>query len=307
MGTILITGSGVNSKMTLAKIHAGMGSFKKDTSTIHSQVTMLQQSLTQYGFDTHGADGKYGNNTANAVKQFQKSEGLTADGLFGKKSLAALETNYIQGHLDPEHCKDEVGGSSNVDKIDATKKGSEYKVMKAVRINTYADASEKINAFSNQNTSLLTVSRYLQNLDSIAKISSNTYTKIDCSGYTQQARKAGYHGSTTNFTRECAYYGYIPQLGGIGKLIPDMELYQACRKTENGDLFWTSHIGVYYGLYDFGNGPEPAVYQSASTFGSLRYKYQKDIDSKGNISGPNLTSMNSKWNYWGWSKFIRKG
>lgn len=215
MGTILITGSGVNSKMTLAKIHAGMGSFKKDTSTIHSQVTMLQQSLTQYGFDTHGADGKYGNNTTTVVKQFQKSEGLTADGLFGKKSLAALETNYIQGHLDPEHCEDEVGGSSNVDKIDATKKDSEYKVMKAVRINTYADALAKINAFSNQNTSLLTVSRYLLNLDNIAKISSNTYTKIDCSGYTQQARKAGYHGSTTNFTRECAYYGYIPQLGEL--------------------------------------------------------------------------------------------
>lgn len=307
MANISIIGSGVNSKMTLAQIHAGMGSFKKDTSTTHSQVALLQQALTSYGFDTQGIDGKYGNNTATAVTKFQKNEGLTADGLFGKKSLAALEDNYIQGHLDPEHCDDEVSGSSNTDKIDATQKASEYKIMEAERVNTYAEAAAKIITFSNSNSSLLTVSQYFQNLDNIAKIPSNTYTKIDCSGFTQQARKAGYHGSTTNFTKECVYYGYIPQLGGTGKLIPGMELYQACRKTENGNLFWTSHIGVYYGLYDFGNGLEPAVYQSASTFGTLRYKYQKNIDAKGKRSGPNLTSMNSKWNYWAWSKFVRKG
>lgn len=153
----------------------------------------------------------------------------------------------------------------------------------------------------------MTVTQYLNNLDELAKVPSNTYEVMDCSGFTQRARKAGTHGSTTNFTKECAYYGYIPQLGGYSKLIPGMELYQACRKTATGNLFWTSHIGVYFGLFDFGKGPEPAVYQSASLFGTLRYKYTKNVDSKGNRSGGNLTSMNSKWNYWGWSKYVRQG
>lgn len=60
----------------------------------------MQQELSNRGFSTQGTDGIYGNNTASAVRNFQSSRGLTADGYFGKKSLEALE-NMMGRHLDP--------------------------------------------------------------------------------------------------------------------------------------------------------------------------------------------------------------
>lgn len=103
-----ITGSGYNSKVKLYNIHQGNGYFRKDTSTTHSQVKLLQSALTDLGYDTQGADGKYGNNTLAAVKKFQEANNLTADGLFGKNSLTALES-ILGTHLDPENCETASG------------------------------------------------------------------------------------------------------------------------------------------------------------------------------------------------------
>lgn len=62
------------------------GYFKKgDTG---AQVSKLQKFLNWYGNYGLDVDGDFGNNTLSAVKKFQKAEKLTADGLFGKKSLA---------------------------------------------------------------------------------------------------------------------------------------------------------------------------------------------------------------------------
>lgn len=103
-----ITGSGYNSKVKLYNIHQGNGYFRKDTSTTHSQVKLLQSALTDLGYDTQGADGKYGNNTLAAVKKFQEANNLTADGLFGKNSLTALES-ILGTHLDLENCETASG------------------------------------------------------------------------------------------------------------------------------------------------------------------------------------------------------
>lgn len=56
-------------------------------------VTKLQTMLIQRGYDVgpSGADGKYGAKTTEAVKRFQKNVGLTADGVTGPKTWAALE------------------------------------------------------------------------------------------------------------------------------------------------------------------------------------------------------------------------
>ena len=56
-------------------------------------VTILQQKLILRGYScgSKGADGIYGNDTVKAVKAFQKANGLTADGVAGPKTLAALE------------------------------------------------------------------------------------------------------------------------------------------------------------------------------------------------------------------------
>ena len=55
-------------------------------------VTLLQTLLIQRGYDLspYGADGSFGNKTLSAVKQFQNDNGLTADGVVGAKTWAAL-------------------------------------------------------------------------------------------------------------------------------------------------------------------------------------------------------------------------
>ena len=53
-------------------------------------VLQLQQALIALGYDTNGADGKFGKGTEQAVKAYQQANGLTADGKAGVKTLAQL-------------------------------------------------------------------------------------------------------------------------------------------------------------------------------------------------------------------------
>ena len=57
-------------------------------------VTLLQTQLMNRGYSLpkYGADGSFGNETLTAVKQFQSDNGLTADGVVGEKTWAALES-----------------------------------------------------------------------------------------------------------------------------------------------------------------------------------------------------------------------
>lgn len=55
-------------------------------------VREVQAYLTAKGFDTKGVDGKYGKNTAEAVKKFQKSQGLKPDGIIGKNTMKAFNS-----------------------------------------------------------------------------------------------------------------------------------------------------------------------------------------------------------------------
>lgn len=56
-------------------------------------VTLLQTMLIQRGYNVGatGADGKFGNATLAAVKDFQKNNGLVVDGVVGKNTWTALE------------------------------------------------------------------------------------------------------------------------------------------------------------------------------------------------------------------------
>lgn len=57
-------------------------------------VTLMQTKLIQRGYNLspYGADGKFGKTTETAVKDFQRDNGLTADGICGVKTWNALET-----------------------------------------------------------------------------------------------------------------------------------------------------------------------------------------------------------------------
>lgn len=55
-----------------------------------AQVKTVQTKLKRWGYYTGSVDGIYGTKTKAAVKAFQKKNGLTADGIVGPKTAAAL-------------------------------------------------------------------------------------------------------------------------------------------------------------------------------------------------------------------------
>lgn len=55
-----------------------------------SEVKTVQTKLKRWGYYTGSVDGIYGSKTKSAVIWFQKKNGLTADGIVGKKTFEAL-------------------------------------------------------------------------------------------------------------------------------------------------------------------------------------------------------------------------
>ncbi len=55
-----------------------------------SEVRQIQEKLKRWGYYSGSVDGIYGSKTEAAVRSFQKKNGLTVDGIAGKKTLAAM-------------------------------------------------------------------------------------------------------------------------------------------------------------------------------------------------------------------------
>ena len=60
-------------------------------------VTQLQQKLKRWGYYTGAVDGVFGAGTEKAVKAFQRKVGLTADGIVGPKTAAAMGLDLSGG------------------------------------------------------------------------------------------------------------------------------------------------------------------------------------------------------------------
>lgn len=61
------------------------------------EVKQIQTKLTELGYFSDKIDGIYGEKTKAAVIRFQKAKGLTADGIAGSKTLAALGIGSSSG------------------------------------------------------------------------------------------------------------------------------------------------------------------------------------------------------------------
>ena len=61
------------------------------------EVTNIQTRLKNWGYYNWSVDGIYGWRTANAVKEFQRKNGLTADGIAGPATLAKIGLPTGQG------------------------------------------------------------------------------------------------------------------------------------------------------------------------------------------------------------------
>lgn len=62
-----------------------------------AEVTKLQRALIALGYSPGKADGSYGPGTKKAVSDFQTAQGLSADGIVGPKTLAALQQALAAG------------------------------------------------------------------------------------------------------------------------------------------------------------------------------------------------------------------
>jgi len=73
--------------------------------SVGTEVTEIQQKLADLGYYSGKVDGIFGSGTKNAVIAFQKDNGLKADGIAGKNTLAALKIgntydNYSSADFD---------------------------------------------------------------------------------------------------------------------------------------------------------------------------------------------------------------
>ena len=71
-----------------SNISASWPTLRKDDSG--TDVAQLQEALIQLGYLSGKADGNYGSKTVEAVKAFQKANGLTSDGTAGEKTQKIL-------------------------------------------------------------------------------------------------------------------------------------------------------------------------------------------------------------------------
>lgn len=75
-------------------------------------VTALQTRLKESGFDPNGVDGNFGPGTKAALIAFQKSKGLTADGVAGPQTMGALQLN--SGAIAPVGSASGAGSSAGL-------------------------------------------------------------------------------------------------------------------------------------------------------------------------------------------------
>ena len=73
---------------TIFKMHEVSALSKYGSSG--KEVKQIQTKLKNWGYYKGNIDGIYGSQTLKAVKDFQKKNGLTVDGIVGDKTLAAL-------------------------------------------------------------------------------------------------------------------------------------------------------------------------------------------------------------------------
>ena len=99
-GCFIMSAAATKSVLTVAAIvalnvffaawsqYAAADIYKKGSTG--ATVTEIQTRLKAWGYYTGAVDGTYGSATEKAVKYFQQSNGLTADGQAGSETLAAL-------------------------------------------------------------------------------------------------------------------------------------------------------------------------------------------------------------------------
>ena len=101
-----LTSDGVAGAATMSKLKENFPLLKKGASG--NAVSYIQQKLKEAGFYSSIIDGDFGAGTEKALKAFQKSEGISADGVLGPGTMAKLQSIVQSASR---------GGSSNIQKL----------------------------------------------------------------------------------------------------------------------------------------------------------------------------------------------
>lgn len=105
------------------------------------EVKKIQTKLKDWGYYDGNVDGIYGSKTFEAVKKFQRKNGLTVDGIAGEKTLAALGINSGGNSSSASSNNTDLNLLSKL--VHAEARGEPYKGMVAVAatvLNRVADS-----------------------------------------------------------------------------------------------------------------------------------------------------------------------
>lgn len=94
------------------------------------EVKQIQTKLKNWGYYNDSVDGIYGSKTFEAVKRFQKNNGLSVDGIAGEKTLAALGINNSNNSNSSTTNNTDLNLLSKL--VYAEARGESYKGMVAV-------------------------------------------------------------------------------------------------------------------------------------------------------------------------------
>lgn len=76
--------------------HVVVGGFPQvKRGSVGMYTLIAQDDLNTLGFSTGGLDGIFGANTENAVRRYQSSRGLSADGIVGCNTWRSLQENVV--------------------------------------------------------------------------------------------------------------------------------------------------------------------------------------------------------------------
>ena len=101
-----------------------------------SEVRQIQTKLKNWGYYNGNVDGIYGGKTVNAVKYFQRKNGLTADGIAGTKTLAAMGIRSTSSNSSSSSSSSNLNSQANINLlahlIHGEARGEPYNGMVAV-------------------------------------------------------------------------------------------------------------------------------------------------------------------------------
>lgn len=128
----------LNILMITVIMNSGVAEALSKQGSQGDEVTQIQTKLKNWGYYSGNVDGIFGEETKNAVISFQQKNGLTADGVVGSATLAALGINSSSGGSESSGESGSYGGYSESDfnllarVISAESRGEPYEGQVAV-------------------------------------------------------------------------------------------------------------------------------------------------------------------------------